>query len=125
MAVEPTVGLWRRRMALETTIHRWDAQRAVGAAAPIADAVAVAGVTEALEIYLKPRLRGAKVDGADVVVGLRAAGGGHNWAVRLRADAVDVLRADHPADVWLEATAADLWLLLTGAPFRGRRSWDC
>jgi len=44
--------------------------------------VAVAGVTEAPEIYLKPRLRGAEVDGADVVVGLRADGGGHNWAVR-------------------------------------------
>lgn len=113
-AGEPTVRFWRRRMALETTIHRWDAQRAVGAATPIADAVAVAGVTEALEIYLEPRLRGTEVDGDRVVVGLRAAGGGHNWAVRLHADAIDVLSTDQPADVWIKATPADLWLFLSG-----------
>ncbi|MQA97240.1 MAG: maleylpyruvate isomerase family mycothiol-dependent enzyme, partial [Streptosporangiales bacterium] len=27
-----TVGFWQRRRALETLIHRWDAQRALGAA---------------------------------------------------------------------------------------------
>ncbi len=113
-AGEPTVGFWRRRMALETTIHRWDAQRAFGAATPIAPVVAVAGVTEALEVYLKPRLRGAEVGGGGVVVGLRAAGGAPTWAVRLHADTIDVLSADHPADVWVEATPAELWLFLMG-----------
>ncbi len=29
------VGFWRRRTALETLVHRWDAQNAVGDAAPL------------------------------------------------------------------------------------------
>lgn len=113
-AGEPTAGFWRRRMALETTIHRWDAQRAAGNTARIAGAVAVAGVSEALEIYLEPRLRGADVGGRGEIVRLRAAGGGAVWAVRLRPDAIEVLTDDPPADVRIEAAPADLWLFLMG-----------
>ncbi|HSJ45244.1 MAG TPA: maleylpyruvate isomerase N-terminal domain-containing protein [Euzebyales bacterium] len=112
-AGEPTVGFWRRRMALETTIHRWDVQRVFGDAPPIADDVAVAGVTEALEIYLEPRLRGAEVCGDGEIVGLRALTGANSWAVRLQPDAIEVLRTDH-ADAWVEGTPADLWLFLMG-----------
>lgn len=117
-AGEPTVRFWRRRMALETTIHCWDAHRTFGDPLPIADAVAVAGVTEALEIYLEPWLRGAEVGGAGEVVGLRTADGAHAWTVRLHSDAIDLLGAGHSADVWVEAASTDLWLFVMG---RARR----
>lgn len=117
-AGEPTAGFWRRRMALETTIHRWDVQRAFGGAPPIADDVAVAGVTEALEIYLEPRLRGAEVDGDGEIVGLRALNGARSWAVRLQSDALEVLDTDQAADVRGEGSPTDLWLFLMG---RARR----
>ena len=113
-AGEHTAGFWRRRMALETTIHRWDAQRAAGHSAQIAGAVAVAGVSEALQIYLVPRLQGADVGGRGEIVSLRTADGVALWAVRLRQDAIDVLTDDPPADVRVEATPSDLWLFLMG-----------
>ena len=113
-AGESTISFWRRRMALETTIHRWDVQRAFGDAAPIADAVATAGITEALRVYLEPRLRGADVGGGGEVVGLRPTGRERTWAVRLRSDAVDVLDDADTADVWIEAAPAALWLFLMG-----------
>lgn len=113
-AGDGTVSFWRRRMALETTVHRWDTQRAFGVADPIADDVAAAGVTEALEIYLEPRLRGAQVGGDGEVVVLRAVGDTRAWAVRLHSDAIEVVSADHPAEVRIEGTSADLWLFLMG-----------
>lgn len=117
-AGEPTTGFWRRRMALETTIHRWDAQLAAGDAAPIADAVAIAGVGEALEIYVEPRLRGADVGGDGEVVGMRAVGGAHTWAVRLLRDGITVLSDGPAAHVRVEAAPADLWLFLMGRAAR-------
>lgn len=126
-----TVAFWRRRMALETTIHRWDVQRAFGGAAPIADAVAVAGVTEALAVYLVPRLQGADVGGAGELVGLRpttGGGGAPRWVVRLRTDGLDLLDGardeSDPADVWIEAPPTDLWLFLMGRAPRTALAWD-
>lgn len=113
-AGDATAGFWRRRMALETTIHRWDTQAALGDAAPIADGIASAGVTEALQIYLQPRLRGEAVAGAGEVVRLRADGAPLAWAVRLHSDAIEVCSADEAADSALHGTPADLWLFLMG-----------
>jgi uncharacterized protein (TIGR03083 family) len=121
-AGRPSVGFWRRRMALETTIHRWDAQRAFGAAAPIPDPVAVAGVSEALEVYLEPRLRGAAVGGAGATIGLATVDALSAWTVRLDTDAIEVLDTDGPVDVRVTATATDLWLFLMGRA--GREALD-
>lgn len=81
---------------------------------PVADAVATAGVTEALTVHLQPRLRGADVGGGGEIVGLRAAGDAPSWVVRLDPHAVVVLDPEHPADVWIEAPPTDLWLFLMG-----------
>ncbi|MFI9597024.1 maleylpyruvate isomerase N-terminal domain-containing protein [Nonomuraea sp. NPDC052265] len=32
---EQTVGFWRRMQAIEAAVHRWDAENAIGPAAPI------------------------------------------------------------------------------------------
>ncbi|CAN5773863.1 maleylpyruvate isomerase family mycothiol-dependent enzyme [soil metagenome] len=113
-AGEPSVRFWRRRMALETTIHRWDAQIAVGDAAAITDEVAAAGVTEALEIYLEPRTRDTAVGGTGEVAVLATADGARAWAVRLHSDAIEVVNADQPGDVRITAPSDQLWLFLMG-----------
>lgn len=76
--------------------------------------MAIAGVGEALEIYVEPRLRGADVGGDGEVVGLHAAGGAHTWAVRLLRDGITVLSDGPPVHVRVEAAPADLWLFLMG-----------
>lgn len=47
-------AFWRRRMAQETAVHRWDGQAAVGAGsvAPVDTALAVDGVDEMLGVFL-------------------------------------------------------------------------
>jgi uncharacterized protein (TIGR03083 family) len=47
-----TVGFWRRRQALETVVHRWDAQSAVGEPERIAPALAAEGIWEVAELML-------------------------------------------------------------------------
>jgi len=47
-----TVGWWVRRMALETVIHRVDAELAVGSVAPIPEDLALDGIDELLAIFL-------------------------------------------------------------------------
>jgi len=51
----PTVGLWQRRMLIETGIHRWDAEQAWGGGRPLLDAVSIAGLDEFSDMWL-PRL---------------------------------------------------------------------
>jgi uncharacterized protein (TIGR03083 family) len=46
----PVVGSWRRRMAHETSIHRWDVERALRAGVAIDPALAADGVDEVLTI---------------------------------------------------------------------------
>jgi uncharacterized protein (TIGR03083 family) len=49
----PQVGAFiPRRMLHETTIHRWDAEGAVGARSPIDPVVAADGIVEYLEVFL-------------------------------------------------------------------------
>jgi uncharacterized protein (TIGR03083 family) len=47
-----TVGFWRRRQALETVVHRWDAQSAVGEPEPIDAVLAADGIGEVAELML-------------------------------------------------------------------------
>lgn len=114
-AGDGTAGFWRRRMALETTIHRWDAQSAAGAPAPIPREVALDGVTEALTVYLGPRLAGAAVGGAGQRVALHCTDSHRTWSLRLLPEGVDIDDdGQAAADVTVEGTAEDLWRYLMG-----------
>ncbi len=53
--VERTAMVWPRRQALETVIHRWDAEQAVGVAARIDAELASDGIDEYFELAI-PRL---------------------------------------------------------------------
>ena len=49
---ENKVRFWFRRMAQETAVHRWDAENAVGDAAPIEPALASDGIYEFLDAFI-------------------------------------------------------------------------
>ena len=53
--VEMVARVWPRRQAIETALHRWDAEAAIGAVTPIDAALASDGVDEYFELGL-PRL---------------------------------------------------------------------
>ena len=49
---KPTVGGWETRMVIETGLHRWDADQAIGEIEPLHDAVAGLGLDEYGDLYL-------------------------------------------------------------------------
>jgi uncharacterized protein (TIGR03083 family) len=50
-----SIGLWGRRMVIETGVHRWDADRAFADPGPLIDPVALAGLEEYAAMW-SPRL---------------------------------------------------------------------
>lgn len=107
-----TNDFWRRRMALETTLHRWDAQDAQGKADAVADWLAREGVDETLRMYMAERLEGRDVGGAGERVGVDADGQG--WTVRLHADGLEIGEGIGSPDAVIAGSPLDLWLLLCG-----------
>lgn len=52
---ESTLGLWERRMVIETGVHRWDAEQGFGDPGVLTDVVALSGLNEFETMWL-PRL---------------------------------------------------------------------
>ena len=50
-----TVRWWARRQAHETTVHRWDIERAFERTTPIPPALAVDGIDEYLDVFVRTR----------------------------------------------------------------------
>ncbi|WP_019876076.1 maleylpyruvate isomerase family mycothiol-dependent enzyme [Sporichthya polymorpha] len=48
---DKSVAFWLRRQALETAVHRWDAEASQGTPGPLDPALAVAGVHEVAEMF--------------------------------------------------------------------------
>lgn len=92
------VGFWGRRQALETLVHRWDAQSALGRPAVIDPDLAADGVGEVVEVMLPRQVALGRQAALPVALELRA--GGQSWVLGAGERAV------------LTATAADLLLLL-------------
>lgn len=49
---EPSIGLWERRMVIETGLHGWDADQAFDEAGPLPDVVATSGLNEFPDMWL-------------------------------------------------------------------------
>ncbi|HEX2849531.1 MAG TPA: maleylpyruvate isomerase family mycothiol-dependent enzyme [Acidimicrobiales bacterium] len=124
MGVTPAdAGFWIRRQAVETAIHRWDAQLAAGDPEPIEPALAVAGIDEALLLHLT--LAAAALEN-DVDLGgtvhfhatdtTDTAGDADKgeWTVRLDGRRLVVGRGHEKGDVAARGTASDLLLFLWG-----------
>ncbi|MEX2275594.1 MAG: maleylpyruvate isomerase family mycothiol-dependent enzyme [Actinomycetota bacterium] len=96
-----------RRMAHETAVHRWDAQRALGAAVPIEPAVAADGIDELIEHFLP---EGDLSDPGETVR-FEAIDTGDVFSVTVGNDALRRTPAAEP-DVIARGDASDLLLAL-------------
>jgi hypothetical protein len=113
------VAWWHRRLAVETAVHRWDAQHAAASAgllsdaevSPVAGDVAGAGIEEFVVDFLPGLLDGEGGAGITGTLHLHATDGPSEWWMDL--DAGGVARPDHAkADTALRATRSDLLLWL-------------
>jgi uncharacterized protein (TIGR03083 family) len=114
------VGFWPRRMAHETSVHRWDAQMATGAAEPVEAKLAADGVSEVLDTWL-PAGRRRSPEPRYGVVQLVATDAGQDWYLRLRGTGVALLDTDtildsddHHERTHVAGNASDLALALWG-----------
>ncbi len=109
------VGWWRRRLAVELAIHRWDAQPAVGSgAAPLDGDVAAAGIEEFVTEFLPGLLAQPGLEGLTGSVHLHATDGASEWWVCLDdKDSALAVPGHRKADTAIRATRSDLLLWLT------------
>jgi uncharacterized protein (TIGR03083 family) len=116
---ERRVGWWRRRLAVELAIHRWDAQHAAslvgaGSARPLDAGVAAAGIEEFLTEFLPGLLARPEADGLAGTLHLHATDGASEWWVDLDARASATAVPGHAkADTAVRGTESDLLLWLT------------
>lgn len=116
---EHRVSWWRRRLAVELAIHRWDAQSAaaLGPASmppPLDGDVAAAGIEEFLTEFLPGLLAQPGLDGLTGSLHLHAADGASEWWINLDDKEGAVAVPGHRrADTAIRATRSDLLLWLT------------
>jgi uncharacterized protein (TIGR03083 family) len=95
-----TKGFWRRRQALETVVHRWDAEHAVGEPGPIDPVLAADGVAEVVDLMAPRQVKLGRIGPLPVAVELRALEGGR-WVL-----------GEAPVSATVTASAEVLLLLL-------------
>ncbi|MGD9751191.1 MAG: maleylpyruvate isomerase family mycothiol-dependent enzyme [Acidimicrobiia bacterium] len=109
--VGPQPGAWwARRMAHETSIHRWDAQAASGAPEPIDAVLAADGIDEALTTYLVGRFDRAAFGATGQTLHLHATDTEGEWMLTMGADDIRIERAHGKADTALRGPASELQL---------------
>ncbi len=118
-ADDHTAQFWARRMAHESAVHRYDAQRAQGLAQPIDADIAHDGIDELVDL-IGPRI--LERDGTELPTGtmlLTATDEGARWALRLDGHRLERLDLVKEADVAVRGTASALLLAAYG-----RVPWD-
>jgi uncharacterized protein (TIGR03083 family) len=112
---DQTAGFVQRRMALETAVHRWDAQQAHGEPQPIEPELARDGIDEMVDIHLpmhrewlKPRESGGER------YHFHRTDGPGEWLVVFDPGGVQVSREHATGDIAIRGTASDLLLWLWG-----------
>lgn len=114
---EQRVGFWRRRTALETLVHRWDAENATGERSPLDPSLASDGVDEMLLVHV-PRASSV-YKGKSGRVQLLTADVPGDWVVDLK-DGTETKASHSPgagdldSDVAVKAQASDLLLFMWG-----------
>lgn len=109
------VGWWWRRVAVETAIHRFDAEHGAGIASEPLDAeVAAAGIEEFLVEFLPGMLGRQAGTGLDGSFHLHATDRPVEWSIDLGARGEAVAVSGHAkADTALRGSCSDLLLFLT------------
>lgn len=112
---------WFRRMAHETSIHRWDAENTVGDARPIDVELAVDGIDEAAGM-LAMRLSMQPEPALDGPLGLEATDAAFSRTLHLTPGALEQTDGTAGAVAVVRGTASDIQLWLTGRGASGSSS---
>jgi uncharacterized protein (TIGR03083 family) len=108
-----TMHFWRRRMALETFVHRTDAEIAVGVVSEMDDELSADGVAELLWFGSSdPDIHHA--DGIDDPTVVALSDGRHQWRVTLNQSALLLGDTGAALDATVHGSAAALLLVLSG-----------
>jgi uncharacterized protein (TIGR03083 family) len=106
------VGFWLRLLAHETALHRWDAQLAHGAPAPLAGEQARDYIDFTLDHWLPACRAGSHLPSRGESYHLHRTDGAGEWTLRFGHNALAVAREHARGDVALRGPAADLYLFL-------------
>jgi uncharacterized protein (TIGR03083 family) len=101
IAPPPTAGFWQRRRCLETLIHRWDAEHALGINGQLDPALADDGVAEVVDTIAPRQVRLGRTSAPPHAVRLAATDTQSSW----------ILGPGDPVAT-IRGTAASLLLLL-------------
>ena len=74
-----TVGFWRRRRCLETLVHRWDAQHALGMASRLEPALCGDGIAEVIEVFVPRQVQRGRTAAPEAAVRLTATDLDSSW----------------------------------------------
>lgn len=115
-AGQQPLSFWPRRMAIETAVHRCDAEGAVGEMTTVDTALALDGIDEMFTVVLPWRGTG-ELGGRGETIHLHATDPdiddlGGEWLVTLSEGGLQVEHAHAKGDVAVRGTASDLLLLL-------------
>ena len=80
-APPPVTGFWRRRQALETVVHRWDAENCAGLPSPIDPALASDGVDEVVRTMFPRQVDLGRSSWPDDAVRFKASDTGDTWVL--------------------------------------------
>jgi uncharacterized protein (TIGR03083 family) len=110
------VGFWARRMAQETMVHRWDAERGAGMdVAPMDPVVAADGIDEYLEVFVALTRHLNTAPGAGESVQITSTDTAGRWSIAFPEPGQSTLtRAAGESDLSLAGPAEGLLLLLWG-----------
>lgn len=76
-----TMAFWPRRQALETVVHRWDAERAVGEPGAIDAQLAADGVAEVVELMTPRQITMGRIPALPATLQLHATDTGEEWTL--------------------------------------------
>ena len=107
-------GFWPRRMAQETTVHRVDAEQAVGRpVGAIEPAFAVDGIDEVFSVFV-PALGAGRSPGDGRTVHVHATDADGEWLIRFDVGEVAVQAGHAKGDAAVRGPAGELLLWLWG-----------
>jgi uncharacterized protein (TIGR03083 family) len=112
-STQPDVAaFWARRMTHESTIHRWDAQRAHELTQPIETDLAHDGLDELVDVILPRIAVRDRVELPAATYLFTATDEGTSWPVRLGEDGVQRLEVAKDPDVRVRGTSSGLLLAM-------------
>jgi uncharacterized protein (TIGR03083 family) len=113
-SLEQQVWVWARRQALETAMHRWDAQTAIGVQAMLDPELSSEGIQEYFEMGLPRVLSRAEVDPPASSLHVHCTDVDGEWLVWGDKGEYRMLPVHDKGDAAIRGPAANIWLLLMG-----------